>query len=445
MDQDEVVLPEAVRAPAALRGSMPLAVDPVPDATVPRDTEVVIGAERQLPTPPSGEHDTAEPASSTMPCDVPVPDTAADRVPDKEPRRGSSTVTGTDLGSAALIPSNDHLDHSDRSDADSDSDDNDALHRPPTCPVTTVPIYEALSGPLGSVALSPSARDIAVPTRTGLAILDLYDPYGDPRLVTRAVPPLIGNTQPQLQPAVKVAWNPHLARQQWVASTHRTHVIVWNLTHPGSATSTPLATPPGSPPPTLRRTAAPSDPIVPLAAYTSPAPTPTTTSPPSIETVLSSHTRAVTSLAWSPAHADMLATASLDGTVRLWDFAPPRCAREHVFHTTSPPSIETVLSSHTRAVTSLAWSPAHADMLATASLDGTVRLWDLRRRGAPVNTFSTWGDPVLDVAWNNVNSWRFATAGAASRGIRRGTRNWLRARPMGGSGDGIRSRHLAPW
>ncbi|KAJ3360457.1 hypothetical protein GGF32_008405 [Allomyces javanicus] len=356
----DAVIP-AVRAPAALRGSMPLAADPVPDAAaVSRDTEVVVlASERHLPTPPSGElHNAVEPAPSTSPCDTSVPDgAAADRVTGKDCRdsQGNGNRT-TNLGSASLIPSNDHHDHSDHSDqSDSDDDDDDALHRPPTCPVTTIPIYEALSGPLGSIALSPSARDIAVPTRTGLAILDLYDPYGDPRLVTRLIPPLIGNTQPQLQPAVQVAWNPHLARQQWVASTDRTHVVVWNLTHPGSATSTPLATPPGSPPPTLRRTAAASDPIVPLAAYTSPAPTPTTT---------------------------------------------------------SPSSIETVLSAHTRAVTSLAWSPAHADMLATSSLDGTVRLWDLRRRPAPVNTFSTWGDPIFAVNWNNVNSWRFATAGA---------------------------------
>ncbi|KAJ3361476.1 hypothetical protein GGF31_002226 [Allomyces arbusculus] len=346
----------AVRAPAALRGSMPLAADPVQDALVPRVTEMVTGSERQLPTPPAGDAtEDAENAPNALPRDTPVADGVVDRVPDTD-RRGSSLGTGN-LGSATSIPFSDQRDHSDQSDSDSESDDDDALHRPPTCPITTVPVYEALAGPLGSVALSPSARDIAVPTRTGLAILDLYDPYGDPRLVTRAIPPLIGNTQPQLQPAVKVAWNPHLARQQWVASTDRTHVVVWNLTHPGSASSTPLATPPGSPPPTLRRNVGtPSDPIVPLAAYTSPTPTPTTS---------------------------------------------------------TTPSIETVLSAHTRAVTSLAWSPAHADMLATASLDGTVRLWDLRRRGAPVNTFSTWGDPIFDVAWNNVNSWRFATASAA--------------------------------
>ena len=68
----------------------------------------------------------------------------------------------------------------------------------------------------------------------------------------------------------------------------------------------------------------------------------------------------------------MLATASEDGTVRLWDPA------------TGQP-IGDPLTGHTGAVTGVAFSP-DGHRLATASDDGTVRLWD-PTTGQPV------GDP----------------------------------------------------
>ena len=73
-----------------------------------------------------------------------------------------------------------------------------------------------------------------------------------------------------------------------------------------------------------------------------------------------SHTDSVASVAWSPNGA-RLATASWDGTARIWDTT----TGEQLLH----------LTGHTSPVESVAWSPNGA-RLATASWDGTARIWD---------------------------------------------------------------------
>jgi len=74
------------------------------------------------------------------------------------------------------------------------------------------------------------------------------------------------------------------------------------------------------------------------------------------------HTEAVTSVSFSP-DAKILASASGDNTVKLWDIK-------------SGKEIKT-LKGHTEAVTSVSFSP-NAKTLASASGDNTVKLWDIK-------------------------------------------------------------------
>jgi WD40 repeat protein len=66
-------------------------------------------------------------------------------------------------------------------------------------------------------------------------------------------------------------------------------------------------------------------------------------------------------VAYSP-DGRLIATASSDTTVRMWESATGKCAR--------------TLEGHTGAVSSVAFSPADRQ-LATASTDETARLWAL--------------------------------------------------------------------
>jgi len=83
------------------------------------------------------------------------------------------------------------------------------------------------------------------------------------------------------------------------------------------------------------------------------------------------HEAAVWDVAFSPDDTK-LATASKDGSTKIWD--------------TSNGALKHTLKGHNNVVLRACWNPMDANQLVTCSMDNTAMVWDLRREQAPVTT-----------------------------------------------------------
>ncbi|UYV83740.1 WDR59 [Cordylochernes scorpioides] len=121
---------------------------------------------------------------------------------------------------------------------------------------------------------------------------------------------------------------------------------------------------------------------------------------------LKAHTRAISDLNWSPFDPHLLATASIDASIHLWDlrdFRKPsttltavagasqvkwnkltehRLATTHdgdvrVWDTRKPSNAMYYLGAHLSMIHGLDWNPCLESHLCTSCQDGTVKFWDI--------------------------------------------------------------------
>ena len=108
--------------------------------------------------------------------------------------------------------------------------------------------------------------------------------------------------------------------------------------------------------------------------------------------LVSGHKMALLDMDFSPFHDDLLATASKDCTVKLWEIPTDgltstmtNCAQDMV--------------GHSKPVGLLKWHPTADHTLATASNEGQVKIWDVSS-GADAMTADIGGQPY-SMRWSH--------------------------------------------
>ena len=113
------------------------------------------------------------------------------------------------------------------------------------------------------------------------------------------------------------------------------------------------------------------------------------------------HARAVNRLAWHPAQAPLLLSASQDGTARLWD---ARGGNGGLAEAAS-------FAAGAEAVRDAQWDPFSSFLFAAALEDGRVQLWDIRAPAAPVTSFVAHAGLVSCLHWHPTAADVLATGG----------------------------------
>jgi len=112
------------------------------------------------------------------------------------------------------------------------------------------------------------------------------------------------------------------------------------------------------------------------------------------EVELKGHADSVDQLCWDPTHPDILCTASVDRTIRIWDARMTKCA--HCINTQG----ENI---------NVAWSP-DGNYLAVGNKDDQVAMIDQRKTYKVVAT-QKFPYEVNEVAWDNTGELFFLTTG----------------------------------
>lgn len=222
---------------------------------------------------------------------------------------------------------------------------------------------------IGAITTSPSGRDVALASRSGLFIVDLQEPYSPPRHLSLRIPWEVSASQ----------WCTHPDHQNWVVSTANQKLVVWNLALPSHR---------------------------------------------AIEHMLHGHSRAITDVSFNRLSPDLLATCSIDTFIHVWDMRDPvrpsmsfadfnGGASQVQWSKTQPHLLASTHDSrlllwdsrknniplnevyaHAGRVNAVEFDGTSSNRLVTASIDRTVKVWNLKslKKGGeqePRSTYTT--------------------------------------------------------
>jgi len=107
------------------------------------------------------------------------------------------------------------------------------------------------------------------------------------------------------------------------------------------------------------------------------------------------HTQEVAGVNWNLVQKDVFATASWDGTVKIW--------RPDIPHSVA------TLTGHAHSVYNAVWCTRHTNLLASCSGDRTVKVWDLNAPQTAVTTIPAHTNEVLALDWNKYNEFQLVS------------------------------------
>ena len=114
--------------------------------------------------------------------------------------------------------------------------------------------------------------------------------------------------------------------------------------------------------------------------------------------LIKGHQGMIYDMAWSPFEDRLLATCADDGKVKMWVFDD----YEGCIGKGNIMDADLILDAHHRKCMGVKWHEAAENLLATHSIDKTIKVWDINedRCGDAIFTFSDMGDHATSIRWS---------------------------------------------
>ena len=114
--------------------------------------------------------------------------------------------------------------------------------------------------------------------------------------------------------------------------------------------------------------------------------------------LLKGHTGAIFDMQWSPFEDRLLATCGDDGKAKLWVFDD----YEGLTNVGTRTDCDLEIEAHSRKCISVQWHEAAENLLATHSIDKTIKIWDIHedRCDEPMQTFTDLKDYATSIRWS---------------------------------------------
>ncbi|KAI9295853.1 hypothetical protein K502DRAFT_303240 [Neoconidiobolus thromboides FSU 785] len=186
--------------------------------------------------------------------------------------------------------------------------------------------------PIAAMSISPLKRDIVLASRNGLLIIDLENPFDPPRAL-----PYFSRWE-----VAEAQWNPHHTRETWIATTFNQKCLIWNLLRPKLN---------------------------------------------SVEFIVSGHDRAISDVNWNNIHPEILGTASLDTSVKIWDL------RQDVNKAAQ------TLINWDLSISQIDFHP-HKDYLLATAQETILKIWDTRKGSTPLHSIQVHDKKIANINWS---------------------------------------------
>lgn len=112
--------------------------------------------------------------------------------------------------------------------------------------------------------------------------------------------------------------------------------------------------------------------------------------------ILRGHTGYIKSISWHPTNPNLIASGSSDNTIKIWNIKNNECICTLTGHGLNP------LTKIKAEISSVSWHPKNPNLLASGAEDKTVKIWDITTQQC-VCTLEGHKSNVSSISWHPTN------------------------------------------